>query len=748
MTPDQARLEALRARPRIVELWQALTALRSTASFMQSGAHPDDETSSMLAALRFRDGIGISYACSTRGEGGQNDIGTEAGAALGTLRTAEMEAACARLDLSMYWLSQWPGDIADFGFSKHGDETLGRWGRDRTLERFVEIVRKARPDMLCPTFLDVPGQHGHHRAMTLLAHEVMHRAADPTYLPDQPIWQVSKLYLPAWSGAGQAYDDDLPPPPETTRVPGHDSDPITGWSWGQIGQMSRAMHRTQGMGHWPGPPRDWSLHLVGGGGEASVLDGLPKDLSDLGLSKAQAACDAAIAGFPDTAAIIEHAAEALRILRTSKPDPAHSHRVLAKITQLSRVLWLASGGQARGTLDRDWIASGEQAEFSTETSGPADLDVTLALPPGWRMKGQTVTVTDDAAVDAYPDEWMPASPPLPALDVTSTVGGEAIALRLPLDRTAAALPSDPVSLSPDKDVLNLATENRTLPLRLTPPEATLQGHDLADGQLTLPSDAPAGHLDIPVHLNGKQAVTQRKIMAPHTAPRVLAQPAVLKLAVMDVALPQVRIGYIGADRDRVAHWMRRIGLSVTEIDDTMLADDAALQQFDSIVIGIFALRFRTGLAARMPVLNAWVRAGGNLVTLYHRPWDNWDAEATAPARLQIGKPSLRWRVTDNTAEVTHLAPDHPLLTGPNPIGPQDWAGWDKERGLYFASDWDPAYTPLLSMSDPGESPLQGALLSGRFGKGRHSHCALILHHQMEALVPGAFRLMANLVDRA
>lgn len=49
------------------------------------------------------------------------------------------------------------------------------------------------------------------------------------------------------------------------------------------------------------------------------------------------------------------------------------------------------------------------------------------------------------------------------------------------------------------------------------------------------------------------------------------------------------------------------------------------------------------------------------------------------------------------------------------------------------------------MSDPGEAPLHGALLSADIGAGRHSHCALILHHQMEALVPGAFRLMANLL---
>jgi hypothetical protein len=143
-----------------------------------------------------------------------------------------------------------------------------------------------------------------------------------------------------------------------------------------------------------------------------------------------------------------------------------------------------------------------------------------------------------------------------------------------------------------------------------------------------------------------------------------------------------------------------------------------------------------------------VEKGGHLVTLYHRPSDGWDPERTPPRRLVVGSPSLRWRVTDPAAEVDVLAPGHKLLTGPNRITAADWAGWDKERGLYFASDWDKAYEPLLALHDAGEKPLRGALLSAAIGKGRHTHVALVLHHQMDRLVPGAFRLMANLVQPA
>ena len=167
--------------------------------------------------------------------------------------------------MRMYWLSESPDDpITDFGFSKSGVETLGQWGHARTLARFVEIVRTERPDILCPTFLDVPGQHGHHRAMTQAAHEVMAAAADPGFPSNLPPWQVKKLYLPATSGAGQAYDDDVPPPPATLTIDGSGRDPVSGWGWDRIGQQSRAFHRTQGMGRWVGlgEASDWPLHLA------------------------------------------------------------------------------------------------------------------------------------------------------------------------------------------------------------------------------------------------------------------------------------------------------------------------------------------------------------------------------------------------------------------------------------------------------------------------------------------------------
>lgn len=206
---DIDRLLNQQQKPRTIEMWKALQPLRSVVSFMNTGAHPDDETTSMLAAMSLRDGVKISQACSTRGEGGQNNIGREITKDLGVVRTREMERSAKVINMTHYWLSETPEDsIFDFGFSKSGKETLDIWGEERTLERFVHIIRREKPDIICPTFLDISGQHGHHQAMTRAAFKAVLLAADPEAYPSQhegedlAAWQVKKIIFTrmVWRG--------------------------------------------------------------------------------------------------------------------------------------------------------------------------------------------------------------------------------------------------------------------------------------------------------------------------------------------------------------------------------------------------------------------------------------------------------------------------------------------------------------------------------------------------------------------
>jgi hypothetical protein len=143
----------------------------------------------------------------------------------------------------------------------------------------------------------------------------------------------------------------------------------------------------------------------------------------------------------------------------------------------------------------------------------------------------------------------------------------------------------------------------------------------------------------------------------------------------------------------------------------------------------------------LPALFAYVEAGGTVIAQYNLA-SGLGADWLAPFRLRIS----RDRVTDETAPVTFLVPDHRSLTTPNHITNGDFDGWVQERGLYFPDQWDERFTAVLASGDPGETPLRGGLLVARHGNGYFVYTSLAWFRQLPEGVPGAYRLFANLVS--
>lgn len=791
---DIQRIDSQAQRPRLLTLYFALQRLRSVVSFMNSGAHPDDETSALLAALGFQLGLDISFACANRGEGGQNDIGTETAGALGTLRTAEMERAAAALDMRLYWLSTHPGDsIIDFRFSKSGLETLDKWGHQHSLERFVSIIRREKPDILCPTFLDVPGQHGHHRAMTQLAHEAITAAADDSFRAfhgNEALapWSVTKLYLPAWSGAGSSYDDEVPPPPATLTVEADGIDELTGWSWEQLGQQSRRFHLSQGMGRWikAGAERNWPLHLAFSkfnGPDNTLTDHLPQNLGELTeftqadaiathLGSAQMAIDNSIAAFPNYAEILASANSALRSIQLAQkhcPENAAQqlqHRLNRKVEQLARVIRIASGLTVHAVSSSNRMRPGEHTQIEWEirppveqNSLPISYSVALTHNKDWSVHGDKLEANRDAdPTDPYPAEYFPDKPGTPAVSVQMEIDGVESTTSVELVNPPVILPERSINLSSQSIICNRRSNKRTFTIDIHKcvPNSASVSLQCPDGwrttatkerlNITLPAQIETGTYTLDVLLDDYPGKAEQLIVYPHIATRVVVSDARITVLVLDVELPKTRIAYIGGGNDRIAEHATAMGLELIELGDDALKSASELDQFDTLLVGVFAMRSRPALMQNIQLIHDWINKGGHLVTLYHRPWDNWQPESTPPRFLEIGQPSLRYRITDENAVVTHLLPEHPLLNRPNDITTADWQGWQKERGLYFAKTWHDDYKALLSMHDPDEKPLTGGLLSAQIGKGRHTHTALNLHHQTAKLVPGSFRLLANLLN--
>ena len=229
---------------------------------------------------------------------------------------------------------------------------------------------------------------------------------------------------------------------------------------------------------------------------------------------------------------------------------------------------------------------------------------------------------------------------------------------------------------------------------------------------------------------------------PHTDATPFYQPAGVDVSSFPVAVrPGIRVGYIMGSGDGGAQALRDLGVEVETLGPEEVRS-GDLGRFDTIVLGIRTYETRPDVVASNDRLLDFARNGGTVVLQYHRY--EYSEGNLAPYRIRIRRPHDR--VTDPEASVTFLEPDHPALSMPNAISEEDFSGWNQERGLYFLNEWDPAFTPLLEMADPDEAPNRGSLMVAALGDGAYVYTGLALFRQFPQGVPGAYRLLANLVS--
>jgi hypothetical protein len=227
----------------------------------------------------------------------------------------------------------------------------------------------------------------------------------------------------------------------------------------------------------------------------------------------------------------------------------------------------------------------------------------------------------------------------------------------------------------------------------------------------------------------------------HVRPTQWVRPAEGTIRVAPIALPDVAtVGYIRGASDRVPEALQAIGVPIALLSGSTLAN-GDLSRYDVIVVGPRAYETDDALRRHNDRLLDYVRRGGHVVVQYQQR--QFSAGDYAPFPLEIARPTAR--ITDETAPVRVLEPDHPILRHPNRIGADDWDGWVQERGLYFAEPWDERYVPLLEMIDPQGTPLRGSLLATRYGNGTYVYAALSFFRTIPAGVTGTYRLFLNLI---
>jgi len=192
--------------------------------------------------------------------------------------------------------------------------------------------------------------------------------------------------------------------------------------------------------------------------------------------------------------------------------------------------------------------------------------------------------------------------------------------------------------------------------------------------------------------------------------------------------------------DEVPKSLRQMGYEVTIIKPEEITKENLLR-FNVVMTGIRAYNTVSQLAFKQDILLDFVKEGHTMIVQYNT-LDDLVAPNIAPFPIKIS----RDRVTDEQAKVDFLEPNHAILNSPNKITAEDFKGWKQEQGLYYPGEWDKAFTPIIASSDKGESAKKSAILVAKYGKGNYIYTGLSFFRELPEGVPGAFRLMANMIS--
>jgi len=225
-------------------------------------------------------------------------------------------------------------------------------------------------------------------------------------------------------------------------------------------------------------------------------------------------------------------------------------------------------------------------------------------------------------------------------------------------------------------------------------------------------------------------------------------PAINYFHEADVAMKVVnvetygkKIGYIVGAGDKVPEALEQMGFEVNRLNQKEIAKNP-LDKFDAIIVGVRAYNTIDWLGNYYDKLMKYVENGGNLIVQYNT------SNFISNVRSKMGPYDLtitRNRVTDENATVTFLQPEHPALNFPNKINQDDFKGWIQERSIYDAVDSAGKFEKIFAMNDPGEKPDDGSLLIAKYGRGYFTYTGLVFFRELPAGVPGAYRLLANLI---
>lgn len=789
------------------QVYHEIARLKHLTKVLYLAAHPDDENTRMLAWLVNDQHIPTAYLSLTRGDGGQNILGSEQGAALGLIRTHELLEA-RKLDGAGQFFTR----AIDFGFSKTSDETFKHWNEYTLTNDVVWVIRQYRPDVIIARFPpDSRAGHGQHAASAILAAKAFAAAGDKLQFTEQfqyfPPWQPKRLLWNTYrfSSTNTTSDDQF------KLEVGHYS-PLLGMGYGELAGISRSIHRSQGAGtpSVPGVQKEYFSHVAGDSVKTSLFDGIDKTWNRVGRPDIGKAVDEVLAGYDFTNP--GKSLPALLALRKQIATVDDAFWREEKLRELDEAILHAAGVMAEATTRQPSTVAGMAVPFTLRVIARAEVPVEL-VSVQWPQE-DTVINMKLAADSLYAFDHIaqiPVNQPVtePYWMKEPAIGSE---FTIPHD-SLRGLPETPNTLIARVQV-RVADQLYTLPVPMSYKKLDPTRGDVVEQLKVVPEVSlehyssllvtqPDGSLKTSVRIHSHADIVGGTLTLYGNNKELLRIPGLRLSAGLDTTIPvtinTVRSGdaltedyYIDAE---LSAGPRKFGSTLRTI------------RYDHLP----TLQYLTPAVAKV-VHNDWKvtvkkigyiqGAGDYTVTLLRlaglqvdelREADllspsrlkTYDAIITGVRAINTEKRMSYWmpmlmqyvhnggtlvmqyntlqdmsttqlgpypitlankRVTEEDAEVTFLNPAHRLLNYPNKITAKDFEGWVQERGLYFPVQWDEQYQTLFAMNDKGEDPLRGSLLYTQYGKGHYVYTSLAFFRQLPAGNKGAIRLLMNLLS--
>ncbi|MCO6360799.1 PIG-L family deacetylase [Roseivirga pacifica] len=795
------------------EIKQALNKLEVLGTVMYLAAHPDDENTRLIAYMANEQKLRTAYLAMTRGDGGQNLVGTEIRELLGIIRTQELLAA-RRTDGGEQFFTR----ANDFGYSKDPDETFEIWEGEDVLSDVVWNIRRFRPDVIITRFdtarVEGGRMHGHHTASAILAQRAFDIAADPSVFPEQlkyvEPWQPKGLYWNTYNFGGSFVSNHVDEPGYFV-FDLNQYNPLLGKSYDEISALSRSKHKSQGFGstgrrglipeflmHWKGElPEidifeniDQTWGRVAGGKEIGTLIKKANDNFDM----------------ENPAASIKE----LLTIREKINGLEDEYWKQVKGQEVDRIIKASLGLYFELVADDYSAVNGESIHISGEAVNRSNAAVELEtitfegyesiMEPYKPLKNnenfdlvwdldlnepkisQPYWLEKEASLGMYrvDDQQLRGLPQnAPTIETTFNfkIEGEAVSFTTPIvyktnDRVDGEVyrpfvvtppvfvnTQQSVLIFPDNETkqidvtviagtndvsgqvsLNLPDGWKVSPASVDYAIANKGGEFRAEFQVLPPAGASEGFAKAQVTYEGQTYNKGLKVIDYGYIPTQTIFPdSQAKVVKLDLKKKGQYVGYIMGSGDAVPEALEQIGYQVTLLDpDNITAQ--SLANYDAVIVGVRAYNTIERMRVIQPELMEYVKGGGTMIAQYNTSMRNQPQIGPYPFSIS------RDRVTKEEAEVRILAPNHPLIDGPNKITAKDFEGWVQERGLYFPNEWDEKYTAILSANDPGETPKNGGLLVAEYGEGYFVYTGYSWFRELPAGVSGAFRIFANMIS--